>query len=78
MTYVTLAGVRFKVFSPSRYELDGANAFIKLVTVSYFPRQWWIDVLLQDGTCHSKGPFRSRDAAINVIANGTMERSNVS
>lgn len=75
MTYRSFHGLLFKVFSPSHFELDGHNDYIQLVTVSYYPRQWWIDVLLSNGASHSKGPFRSRDDAMRVIATGKMERS---
>lgn len=75
MTYRTLFNLTFKVFSPSHWELVGASEHIALVTLSYVPRQWWIDVLLCNGQVHSKGPYASRDHAIEVIAFGKMERS---
>lgn len=75
MTHRTLNGLRFKVWSPSHYELCERNDFIALVAIHYVPRQWWIDVLLQNGASHHKGPYHSLEHAINVIAGGTMERS---
>lgn len=75
MTHRTVFGLTFKVFSPSLWELVGANEHIALVTIAYSPRQWWIDVLLHNGATHHKGPYRTREQAIEVIAFGKMERS---
>lgn len=51
MTYRIIQGLRFKVFSPSHYELVARDdeSFISLVTVCLVGRVWYIDVLLKAG-----------------------------
>jgi len=69
MTYRRIRGLLFKVFSPSLYELiatdDGSP--IALVTIA-FTGEWNIAVLLKQGHTIYRGPFRSRDEAIGLIA----------
>ncbi len=70
MTYKRIRGLLFKVFSPSIYELvasdDGSP--IALVTIA-FTGEWNIAVLLKRGATIYRGPFRTRDDAIDLIAN---------
>lgn len=69
MTYRTIHGLTFKVFSPALYELCARDdgSFISVVTIALVGRQWYIDVLLKNGDTHHRGPFRSRDAAVAVL-----------
>ena len=70
MTYRTIHGLTFKVFSPSLYELcsrdDGGD--ISIVALSYDGIRWYINVLMKRGHTISRGPFRSRDDAVALIA----------
>lgn len=69
-TYRIIQGLSFKVHSPSLYELqardDGSD--ISLVTVVYLPHAWYVDILMKRGHTHHRGPFKTRDAAISLIA----------
>ena len=69
MTYRSLHGLTFKVFSPSLWELCAYDdCQIALVTIAYIPKAWWIDVLMKAGHSHHRGPFATRNAAIAAIA----------
>lgn len=72
MTYRTLHGLCFKVWSPSHYELvardDGAN--ISLVTISFDGTGWLIHVLMKKGNTIRRGPFTSFVQAVQLIAFG--------
>lgn len=65
-----IQGLSFLVHSPSLYELqardDGSD--IALVSIAYVPHAWYVDILMKAGHSHHRGPFRSRDAAIALIA----------
>lgn len=69
MTRRTLFGLRFRVHSPSLWELDACDDLISCVVVAFTDRQWHIDVLMTAGNSHYRGPFKSRDDAIEMIAN---------
>lgn len=70
MTYLTLSGLTFLAHSPSLLELqahdDGSP--IELVSIAYIPRAWYIDVLMKHGHSVHRGPFRSRDDAVALLA----------
>jgi len=70
MTYRTILGLQFKVFSPSLYELCARDddSFIEIVAIALVGRQWYIDVLMKAGHSVHRGPFRSRDDAVALIA----------
>jgi hypothetical protein len=70
MTYRTICGLQFKVFSPSLYELCARDddSCISLVSVALVGRMWYIDVLMKAGHSVHRGPFRSRDDAVALIA----------
>lgn len=69
MTFRTIQGLTFKVFSPSLWELCALDdCSIAIVAVALVGRQWYIDVLMKAGHSHHRGPFRSRDEAIALIA----------
>lgn len=76
MTYRTILGLTFKVFSPSLYELnahdDGSD--IAVVSLALVGRMWYIDVLMKAGHSIHRGPFRSRDDAVALLA-GRQELS---
>lgn len=75
MTYRTSNGLTFKVWSPSLWELVGSDNHISLVTVAYSGLgQWYVDIMLRSGRVHTKGPYRSREHAINVICTGQWEQ----
>jgi hypothetical protein len=84
MTYRSLHGLSFKVFSPSLWELcaraDDSHIHISLVTLAYNGAHGWnIHVLMKRGHTIIKGPFPSLTAAVQVIAFGAAEEhSNVS
>jgi len=63
-------GLQFKVFSPSLYELCARDddSFIEIVAIALVGRQWYIDVLMKAGHSVHRGPFRSRDDAVALIA----------
>ena len=75
MTFRTLFGIPFRVRSPSLYELSGedyAESWISLCTVSLnTSREWHIDVLMKQGHTVHRGPFRSFDEAVAMIAGQT-------
>ena len=70
MTYRTISGLSFKVWSPSLYELCAVDdeSLIATVSLAYVPRAWYIDVLMKAGHSVHRGPFRSRDEAVALIA----------
>lgn len=76
MTYRQIHGLWFKVVSPSLYELCAKDdtTDISMVTVAFLARRWHIDVLMKKGHSHYRGPFRSRDEAVALIA-GRLENS---
>ncbi len=69
MTYHTILGLQFKVFSPSLYELCARDngSDISLVSLSYDGIRWYINVLMKRGHTISRGPFRSRNDAVALI-----------
>lgn len=71
MTRRIILGLAFKVWSPSRFELEARDdgSDISLVTVAMeSPRRWFIHVLMKRGHTISRGPFFKRDEAIALIA----------
>lgn len=72
MTYRTFHGVRFKVFSPSLWELDATDDTIALVAIAFADKAWWINVLMRHGRSHNRGPYRTRDEALAMIADRRM------
>ena len=74
--YRTLQGIPFRALSPSHFEIDGRahpTSFIDLCVVHLCEdRLWYIDVLMKAGHSIHRGPFRSRDAAIALIAGQTL------
>jgi hypothetical protein len=70
MTYRTICGMRFKVWSPSLLELDAYDdgSLIATVSLAYVPKAWYIDILMKAGHSLHRGPFRSRDDAIALLA----------
>ncbi len=69
MTYRTISGLQFRVFSPSLYELcardDGSD--ISCLAIAFVGR-WYIDVLMKAGHSIHRGPFRSLNDAVELIA----------
>lgn len=82
MTYRSIHGLTFKVFSPSLWELCARadDSHISLVTLSYNGTGAWnIHVLMKRGHVLIKGPYPSLQAAVQVIVFGqAAEHSNVS
>lgn len=77
MTYRSLFGLHFKVWSPSLWELHAnpEGSFIKLVTVTYDGLgHWYIYCLMKRGTTICKGPYTSLQQAAGVIAFGEVEK----
>lgn len=69
MKRTILNGLAFKVWSPSLFELDATNSDIACVAVAFGQdHRWWVNVLMTAGHSHRRGPFRSRDDAIALIA----------
>lgn len=71
MTRKIILGLAFKVWSPSLLELEARDddADISLVTVVFDnDHSWHIRVLMKRGHTIIRGPFRSRDQAIALIA----------
>lgn len=69
----TLQGLTFKVFSPSLFELDNGlrdceGSDIDTVAVAFVNLRWYIEVLMKKGHSIHRGPFRSRDEAIALLA----------
>lgn len=77
MTYRSLHGCTFKVWSPSLWELcaidDGSD--LALVTIVYNGDGWRIHVLMKRGHTITNGPHASLRAAVQVIAFGQQEQS---
>lgn len=70
MTYRTILGLQFKVHSPSLFELNAYDngSLIALVSIALVGRQWYIDILMKAGHSLHRGPFRSRDEAVALLA----------
>ncbi len=69
MTYRTINGLTFKVHSPALYELAAYDDGSLIATVSLaFVGKWYIDILMKAGHSLHRGPFRSRDEAIALLA----------
>lgn len=70
MTYRKILGLSFKVHSPSLFELNAYDddSSLSLVSVALVGRQWYIDILMKAGHSHHRGPFRTRDDAIALLA----------
>lgn len=70
MTRRTILGLQFKVFSPSLYELDAYDdgSLIATVSLALCGRMWYIDILMKAGHSLHRGPFRSRDEAVALLA----------
>lgn len=75
MTFRTLHGIPFRVRSPSHYEIDGSHtpeSWIDLCAVSFeCDRAWHVSVLMKQGHSIHRGPFRSLDEAVRLIAGQT-------
>lgn len=75
MTFRTISGLTFRVWSPSLYELvaydDGS--LISTVSLALFGRQWYIDILMKAGHSIHRGPFRTRDEAVAMLAGRRQE-----
>jgi hypothetical protein len=75
MTYRSLYGLTFKVWSPSHYELctidDGSS--LSLVSVNFDGAGWLINVLMKKGHTIRRGPYSSFRHACEVIAFGTNQ-----
>lgn len=76
MTHRTILGLQFKVWSPSLYELCARDddSLISLVSIVLCGRMWYIDILMKAGHSLHRGPFRSRDEAVALLA-GRQEQS---
>lgn len=76
MTHRTILGLQFKVWSPSLYELCARDddSLISLVSIVLCGRVWYIDILMKAGHSLHRGPFRSRDEAVALLA-GRQEQS---
>lgn len=70
MTYRTILGLQFKVFSPALYELCARDdgSLIATVSLALVGRQWYIDILMKAGHSLHRGPFRTRDEAVALLA----------
>ena len=70
MTYRQIKGLWFKVWSPCHYELcaiDDGSA-IALVSLVFSGTDWRLLVLMKRGHTHTRGPFRTRDEAVALLA----------
>lgn len=77
MTFRTIHGLTFKVWSPSLYELAAYDdgSLIATVSLAYVPKAWYIDILMKAGRNIHRGPFRSRDDAAALLAGRRQELS---
>lgn len=77
MTFRLILGLRFRVWSPSLYELEAHDdgSLISTVSLALCGRQWYIDILMKAGHSLHRGPFRSRDDAAAILAGRQQELS---
>lgn len=71
MTRKIILDLAFKIWSPSLYELEARDAgdIGSVVAVAFGQdHRWHINVLMKRGHTITRGPFRSRDEAIALIA----------
>lgn len=70
MTYRNIHGLRFRVHSPSLFELDAHDdgSLISTVSLALVGRQWYVDILMKAGHSLHRGPFRTRDEAAALLA----------
>lgn len=75
MTFRTISGLRFRVWSPSLYELAAYDdgSLIATVSLALCGRQWYIDILMKAGHSIHRGPFRTRDEAAAMLAGRRQE-----
>lgn len=77
MTFRTISGLTFRVWSPSLYEFDAYDdgSLISTVSLALCGRMWYIDILMKAGHSIHRGPFRSRDEAAAMLAGRRQELS---
>lgn len=77
MTFRTISGLTFRVWSPSLYELAAYDdgSLISTVSLALCGRQWYIDILMKAGHSIHRGPFRTRDEAAAMLAGRRQELS---
>lgn len=77
MTFRTIHSLRFRVWSPSLYELDAYDddSLITTVSLALVGRKWYIDILMKAGHSIHRGPFRTRDEAAALLAGRRRELS---
>lgn len=75
MTFRTISGLRFRVWSPSLYELEAYDdgSPISIVSLALCGRMWYIDILMKAGHSIHRGPFRSRDEVAAALAGRRQE-----
>jgi hypothetical protein len=81
MTYRSLHGLTFKIWSPSHWELCARDdaSFIALAAIHFDGSYWNIHVLMKKGHTITRGPFPTLASAVQVIAFGAAkEQTNVS
>lgn len=77
MTFRTISGLRFRVHSPSLYELAAYDdgSLISTVSLALCGRLWYVDILMKAGHSLHRGPFRTRDEASALLAGRREELS---
>lgn len=75
MTFRLILGLRFRVWSPSLYELDAYDdgSLISTVSLALCGRLWYVDILMKADHSLHRGPFRSRDEAAALLAGRRQE-----
>lgn len=75
MTFRTIHNLRFRVWSPSLFELDAFDddSLIATVSLALCGRVWYVDILMKAGHSLHRGPFRSRDEAAATLAGRRQE-----
>lgn len=75
MTFRTIQGLTFRVWSPSFYELAAYDdgSLIATVSLALCGRLWYIDILMKAGHSIHRGPFCSRDDAAALLAGRRQE-----
>lgn len=75
MTFRTISGLRFRVWSPSLYELAAYDdgSLISTVSLALVGRIWYVDILMKAGHSLHRGPFRTRNEAAALLAGRRRE-----
>lgn len=76
MIHRTHYGIPFLIHSPSLWEVrardDGSD--IAFVSFTFDGHDWYIYILTKSGGSHQRGPFASRDKAIELLAGRRQEQ----